>query len=94
MKRTTIYLEPELEVLLKLEMLRQKRPMAELVREAVHAYVMREPRKAPPGAGAFASGRPDTAERAEAVLAETGFGAITSKTARAKPRRKPPRKKT
>jgi hypothetical protein len=75
MKRTTIYLEPELEVLLKLEMLRQKRPMAELIREAVHAYVTREPRRAPPGAGAFASGRRDTAERAEEVLAATGFAA-------------------
>jgi len=75
MKRTTIYFEPELEVLLKLEMLRQKRPMAEIVREAVHAYVTREPRKKPPGAGAFSSGRADTADRAEEILAETGFGA-------------------
>jgi hypothetical protein len=75
MKRTTIYFEPELEVLLKLEMLRQKRPMAEIVREAVHAYVTREPRKVPPGAGAFSSGRSDTADRAEQILAETGFGA-------------------
>jgi hypothetical protein len=74
MKRTTIYLDPELEVLLKLEVLRQKRPMAEIVREAVKAYVTREPRKAPPGAGAFASGHTDTAERAEGVLAATGFG--------------------
>ena len=74
MKRTTIYLEPELEVLLKMEMLRQKRPMAEIVREAVHAYVTREPRRAPPGAGAFASGHTDTAQRAEEVLARTGFG--------------------
>jgi hypothetical protein len=74
MKRTTIYLEPDLEVLLKLEMLRQKRPMAEIVREAVQAYVTREPRKAPPGAGAFASGRSDTADRADQVLAATGFG--------------------
>jgi hypothetical protein len=82
MKRTTIYLEPELEVLLKLEVLRQKRPMAEIVREAVHAYVTREPRRAPPGGGAFASGRADTAERAEEILAETGFG-----TARPAPRR-------
>jgi hypothetical protein len=75
MRRTTIYLEPELEVLLKLEMLRQKRPMAEIVREAVQAYVTREPRKFPPGAGAFTSGRTDTADRAEEILAETGFGA-------------------
>lgn len=74
MKRTTIYLEPELEVLLKMEMLRQGRPMAELVREAVQAYVTREPRKTPPGAGAFDSGRTDTASRVDEILAETGFG--------------------
>jgi hypothetical protein len=78
MRRTTIYLEPELEVLLKLEMLRQRRSMAEIVREAVQAYVItREPRKAPPGAGAFSSGRADTADRAEEILADTGFGATT-----------------
>jgi hypothetical protein len=73
-KRTTLYLDAELEVLLKLEMLRQQRPMAEIVREAIEAYVTREPAKAPPGAGAFASQQSDTAERAEEVLAETGFG--------------------
>lgn len=74
MRRTTIYLEPQLEVLLKLEMRRQQRPMAEIVREALLAYLTREPRRTPPGAGAYASGRVDTADRAEAVLAETGFG--------------------
>lgn len=74
MKRTTLYLEPELEVLLKLEMLRQGRPMAEIVREAVHAYVTREARQAPPGAGEFASGRSETASNLEGALEETGFG--------------------
>lgn len=74
MKRTTIYLEPELEMLLKLEVLRQKRPMAELVREAVRTYVARTPGNLPPGAGKFASGRADTADRAEELLAQTGFG--------------------
>jgi hypothetical protein len=84
MKRTTIYLEPELEVLLKLEMLRQKRPMAEIVREAVHAYVSRERRSAPPGAGDFGSGRDDTADRSEEILTKTGFGesADTTRVAR------------
>ena len=88
MRRTTIYLDPELEVLLKMEMLRQKRPMAEIVREAVQAYVAREPRKAPPGAGAFASGRRDTASRVDDVLAESGFGATgpPSRAARRKTR--------
>jgi hypothetical protein len=83
MKRTTIYLKPELEVLLKLEVLRQKRPMAEIVREAVEAYVTRERRSPPPGAGAFTSGRGDTAARADEVLAESGFGEA--------PRRRKPR---
>ena len=46
MRRTTIYLEPELEVLLKLEMLRQKRPMAEIVREAIHTYLSGAARQA------------------------------------------------
>jgi hypothetical protein len=82
MKRTTIYLEPELEVLLKLEVLRQKRPMAELVREALHAYVAREPARVPPGAGAFSSGRADTAERAEELLAGAGFGGVNPPAAR------------
>jgi hypothetical protein len=91
MKRTTVYFEPELEVLLKLEMLRQKRPMAEIVREAVHAYVTREPQRAPPGAGAFASGTADTAERADEILRETGFG---QSPATARPRRRPARAKT
>lgn len=74
MKRTTIYFEPELEALLKAETLRRKQPMAELVREAVREYLVPTRAAAPPGAGAFASGAADTADRSEAVLAETGFG--------------------
>jgi hypothetical protein len=76
MRRTTIYFEPELEALLRRETLRQKRSMAELVRDAVRAYVGKAPRQVPPGAGAFASGHRDTAERVDAVLAETGFGGV------------------
>ncbi|HYT75888.1 MAG TPA: CopG family transcriptional regulator [Vicinamibacterales bacterium] len=88
MKRTTIYLEPELEVRLKMEVLRRKQPMAEIVREAVQAYLTREPADGPPGAGAFASGRPDTADRAEAILGETGFGGGPAR----RPKRAPPRR--
>lgn len=90
MKRTTIYLEPELEVLLKLEMLRQKRPMAVLVREAIHAYVTREPQRVPPGAGEFSSGQADTADRADELLTETGFGGAPppAVAARSKPRKR------
>lgn len=82
MKRTTIYLEPELEVLVKLEMQRVKRPMADIVREALRAHLTRQPPRVPPGAGAFASGTADTADRAEAVLASTGFGTAKGTTPR------------
>lgn len=92
MKRTTIYLAPELEMLLKSEMLRQNRPMAEIVREAVEAYVTREPRKPPPGAGAFASGQADTAERADAILQDTGFGDVAKGAAERGAPREPRRR--
>jgi hypothetical protein len=75
MKRTTLYLDPALELRLKSEMRRRKKPMAELIREALRAYLGSEPGKAPPGAGAFRSGRRDTAAKAEEILAQTGFGA-------------------
>ena len=74
MKRTTLYLEPELEVLVKMESLRRKQPMAEIVRAALRSYLAREPGQVPPGAGAFASGRKDTAGKAEEVLAKVRFG--------------------
>lgn len=90
MKRTTLYLDPELEVLLKLEMHRQRRPMAEIVREAVQAYVTRRPDAPPPGAGAFASGRADTAEHAEDALIETGFGTTRSARRSRRPRARRP----
>lgn len=73
MKRTTLYLDPELEVLLKLEAQRRGTPMAELIRDALRAFLGRNPAEAPPGAGVFDSGRSDTAERAEEVLEELGF---------------------
>jgi hypothetical protein len=75
MKRTTIYLEPDLEALLKAETLRRRQPMAELIRQALREYLARARPAPPPGAGAFASGKSDTAERAEEILSSTGFGA-------------------
>ena len=73
MKRTTIYLPPDLEVRLKRETISRGQPMAELVREAVEVYLSKEPAQGPPGAGAFASGHDDTAERAEELFG-AGFG--------------------
>lgn len=74
MHRTTVYLDSELDVLVKLEAARSGRTMAEILREALRSYLQQCPTKVPPGAGEFASGRSDTAERAEEHLAETGFG--------------------
>ncbi len=74
MRRTTVYLEPELEILLKAETRRQRRPMAELIREALHSYLGRVSSGIPPGKGVFNSGERDTAERTEELLEETGFG--------------------
>jgi hypothetical protein len=79
MKRTTIYLDPSLEVRLKMEGLRRKQPMAELVREAVEVYLAGGTSSGPPGAGAFASGRDDTASDPDAALVDTGFGDVTRK---------------
>ena len=61
-------------MLLKGEAMRRKRPVAELIREALDAYVRRTGARLPPGIGAFHSGHRDTAERAEELLEQTGFG--------------------
>lgn len=74
MKRTTVYLDPDLEVQLKIEALRQQRPMAELHRDALRHYLADLASGPPPGAGEFASGLDDTADRSEELLGELGFG--------------------
>jgi len=79
MKRTTIYFDGDLEVRLKAEVHRRKRPMAEIVREAVEAYLTQGPQdgpSGPPGAGAFSSGRSGTADDVDGALRETGFGDV------------------
>jgi hypothetical protein len=74
MKRTTIYLEPDLEIRLQLEARLRRTHMAEIIREALREYLDKRLRGLPPGAGKFESDFKDTAENTEAVLAETGFG--------------------
>ena len=71
MKRTTIYLDTELELRLKLEARRQNKSVAELIREAIRKSLPPRPRSR--YAGAFSSGFTDTAERAEELLTE-GMG--------------------
>jgi hypothetical protein len=74
MRRTTVYLDPELEVQLKLEAMRRGRPMAELLRDALRTYLGGAAGPPPPGGGAFRSGHRDTADRLDEALAELGFG--------------------
>ncbi len=75
MRRTTIFLDEQLERQLKALARRTDRPMAALVREAVAEYVV-SARETPPSAMAFVaagrSGRHDTAERHEELLWKSG----------------------
>lgn len=74
MKRTTVYLDSDTETLLKIESMSRKQPMAEIIREALHAYLRQTSRGLPPGCGEFRSGRKDIAEKAEEVLSDSSFG--------------------
>lgn len=71
MKRTTIFLDDELEREVKAQAEREGRPMAGLVREALAAYLVEHRQGGVPSfAGAGRSGRSDVAERHEEILAE------------------------
>jgi hypothetical protein len=74
MKRTTIYLDPELELQLKAEARRLGLPMAEVIRDALRRRVAEVTPSRSPHAGAFVSGHTDTADRIDELLRETGFG--------------------
>jgi hypothetical protein len=74
MKRTTLYLDADTKILLKLESVRRKQPMAEIVREAVQSYLKQKSKAKPPGAGESRSRRKDIAENAEEVLGCSSFG--------------------
>lgn len=75
MRRTTIYLEPDLETRVKAEARRRGVPMAVVIREALREKLEREsPDTRHRNAGAFSSGRGDTSEHFDAILEETGFG--------------------
>jgi hypothetical protein len=71
MKRTTIFIEPELERELQALARRSGRPMAAIVREAVAQYVAADKDRRPVRLGFVASGRSgrsDVAERHEDLL--------------------------
>jgi predicted transcriptional regulator len=92
MKRTTIFIPESLERDLQLYARRERKPAASIVREAIAAYIVRGRGKSPlPSfAGAFDSGRTDTAERHEELLFSslTTYGAEPSRPMRARARRR------
>ena len=74
MKRATAPLDPDSEIFLRLDALRRQ-DSVESIRTKVREALARTPCPGlPPGVGAFDSGHSDTAERAEEILRETGFG--------------------
>jgi predicted transcriptional regulator len=91
MKRTTIFISETLERDLQLYARRTGRPSASVVREAIAVFISREasPVALPSFAGAFDSGRTDTADSHEELL----FDGLTPHTRpRPRPKRRVPRK--
>ena len=70
MKRTTVYLEEETDLEFSRLARQQDRSKAELIREALKAYISREkqPRKLPSSVGMVNSGGNDFADNAEEAL--------------------------
>lgn len=75
MKRTTVVIPDELAVLLDVERRRRDTSVAQIVREALEAYLRPESNKPKPlrFAALGHSGQHDTAREAEAIIAE-GWG--------------------
>jgi hypothetical protein len=68
--KTTVYIGDETMAALRQMARQQGRKQAELIREAVTAYVSAAPPPKPRGIGAYRSGRSDVSERAEEILRE------------------------
>lgn len=89
MKRTTIFVEDQLERELQAIARRKDRPMASVVREALEQYVVAVRREAQPRLGFIAAGRSghgDTAERHEELLFRPEGGRERRGAKRARPR--------
>jgi hypothetical protein len=73
MQKTTVYMDEETYRRLKQIARVERRAPAEMIREAVAEYTLRHaPRRKPRSVGAFKSGRPDLAQRADELLADFG----------------------
>lgn len=71
MLRTTVYLDEDMVVALRQLADTENRSQAEIIRDALNAYLQQaqaKRRPLPPGTGAYRSGRRDISEQAEALL--------------------------
>ena len=95
MKRTTIFIEPQLERELQALARRSGRPMAAIVREAVAQYIAADKERRPSRLGFVASGRSgrrDVAERHEELLFQPDPPATPAQPRPRSPRRRAPRR--
>ena len=73
MKKTSIYIEPEIDIALARRAVAEGTTKAEVIRVALRAAVADSTRVRPKAAGVFA-GPSDLAANADRHLAESGFG--------------------
>lgn len=72
-RKTSIYIEPDVDVALARRAAAEGTTKAEIIRQALRAAATGSLRVKPQARGVFA-GPPDLAERADEQLAESGFG--------------------
>ena len=68
MTKTTVYIEPDVAQALRQLSAAQRRPQAEMIREALANYTRQAPRPALTGIGKYKSGRSDISERTDDLL--------------------------
>jgi len=68
MRKTTVYLDPEVALALREISRGEGRSQAELIREALRQYTRNRSRPRLAGVGTFRSGRSDVSDRAEELL--------------------------
>jgi transcriptional regulator of met regulon len=68
MVKTTVYMDSEVALTLRQLAAIQRRPQAEIIREAILAYTKSAGRPRPKGVGAYKSGHTDISERAEDLM--------------------------
>lgn len=74
MKKTSIYLEDELDRALALRAAEEGITKAELIRRSLRGIAERPPRVKPAAVGIVASGRSDVSSDVDSYLGESGFG--------------------